>query len=154
MQLSEILEPACIAVPLEVESKQEAIFALVDRLAEQRGIAAVDELKEAVWERETTRTTGIGHGVAIPHGKCPGCHELSMAVGRPATPLDFQAVDGEPVDLIFLLVSPENQTGPHIQALANISRLLTDADLRQSLREAESPESFYERIVEHEKALG
>jgi mannitol/fructose-specific phosphotransferase system IIA component (Ntr-type) len=99
------------------------------------------------------RTTGIGHGVAIPHGKNPGCGKLCLAIGKPAAPIDFAAVDGNPVDLIFLLASPPDQTGPHIQALANISRMLTDPALRQALRSAPTAADLYKLIDTHEAAI-
>jgi 16S rRNA (cytosine967-C5)-methyltransferase len=82
-------------------------------------------LKEAVWTREQTRTTGIGHGLAIPHGKCAGLSGLAMAIGKPAEPMDFEAIDGKPVRLIVLLASPPDRTSDHIQALARVSRLMT-----------------------------
>ncbi|MEX0744681.1 MAG: PTS sugar transporter subunit IIA [Phycisphaeraceae bacterium] len=150
MRLTDILHPDCVKVPLEASDKQAAIYALVDLLAETQGIGGADQLKEAVWQRETTRTTGIGHGIAIPHGKSAGVAELCMAIGRTAEPLEFKAIDGKPVDLILLLVSPQDQTGPHIQALAKISRMLTDDAFRSALKAAETGEEAYQLIVEHE----
>ncbi len=70
MRLTDILQPDCVKVPLEAETKEQTIYELVDLLCEKAGIENADNLKQAVWERETTRTTGIGHGIAIPHGKC------------------------------------------------------------------------------------
>ena len=150
MQLTEILRQDCVVVPLEAAEKQEAIFALADHLCDVLELDGEEALKEAVWKRETTRTTGIGHGVAIPHGKSAHCHELRMAIGKPAAPIEFGAIDGKPVDLIFLLVSPADQTGPHIQALAAVSRLLTDTDLRTQLKEAPDADTLYDLIVRAE----
>ncbi|MFA9479597.1 PTS sugar transporter subunit IIA [Phycisphaerales bacterium AB-hyl4] len=150
MRLTDILHPDCVKVPLVAANKQAAINALVDLLAETRGISDADELKNAVWQRETTRTTGIGHGIAIPHGKSAGVGELCMAIARTAEPLEFKAIDGKPVDLILLLVSPQDQTGPHIQALARISRMLTDDAFRSALKAAETGEQAYQLIVDHE----
>ncbi|MFP4144382.1 MAG: PTS sugar transporter subunit IIA [Phycisphaeraceae bacterium] len=150
MRLTDILQPDCIKVPLAATAKEAAIYELVDLLAEQTAVSDSDKLKEAVWQRETTRTTGIGHGIAIPHGKSEGVDKLRMAVGIAAEPLEFGAIDNRPVELVLLLASPIDQTGPHIQALARISRMLTDDDFRQSLKKAESPEQVFEMIKEHE----
>src|SRR5690606_991284 len=126
MRLTDILQSDCVKVPLVAEAKETAIYELVDLLVSQTGIGGADDLKKAVWQRETTRTTGIGHGIGIPHGKSAGVDRLRMAIGKPVKPIEFRAIDGRPVDLIILLASPADQTGPHIQALAKISRLLTD----------------------------
>lgn len=150
MRLTEILREDCVKVPLEADSKEAAIYELVDLLAGKAGIAAVDDLKKAVWARETTRTTGIGHGIGIPHGKAAGVDRLRMAIGRPRQPIEFRAIDGRPVDLIILLASPADQTGPHIQALAKISRLLTDETLRAALKTAPTGGELFGLIAQHE----
>lgn len=152
MRLTDILQPDCVKVPLQAETKEGAIYELVDLLAARTGITAVDDLKKAVWQRETTRTTGIGHGIGIPHGKAAGVDKLRMAIGRPSKPIEFRAIDGKPVDLIILLASPADQTGPHIQALAKISRMLTDDTLRAALKTSQSGEALFSLIAEHEKA--
>lgn len=150
MRLTDILQPDCVKVPLGAEQKESAIYELVDLLAEKTGITAVDDLKKAVWQRETTRTTGIGHGIGIPHGKSAGVDRLRMAIGRPAQPIEFRAIDGKPVDLIILLASPADQTGPHIQALAKISRMLTDESLRHAMKAAATSEELYALVERHE----
>ena len=153
MRLTDILQPDCIQVPLEAENKQQAIYQLVDLLCDRCGISAVDELKRAVWDRETTRTTGIGHGIAIPHGKTAGCPKLCMVVGRPAQPIDFGAIDNKPVELVILLASPLDQTGPHIQALARISQMLTQEDLRDAMMTAVTAEEVYRLIEQHQPTM-
>ncbi len=150
MQLSEILQAQCVKVPLDASVKQDAIRELVDLLCDRMGIADPQELMDAVWQREQTRTTGIGHGVAIPHGKSARCQKLCMAVAKPPTPIEFGSIDGRPVDLIFLLISPLDQTGPHIQALATISRMLTDETLRAGLKRSASAQEVYDLIMSHE----
>jgi mannitol/fructose-specific phosphotransferase system IIA component (Ntr-type) len=101
---------------------------------------------DAVLVREKTKSTGIGSGIAIPHGKCAAVKELVMAIGLTSEPLDFESVDGKPVRIIFLLVSPADQTGPHIQALAKISRLMLDDEFKQELEGARSAEEVYELL--------
>ena len=153
MRLTEILQPECIKVPLDAQDKQAAVFELVDLLTQQTGIEDAEALKQAVWDRETTRTTGIGHGIGIPHGKSAGVDRLRMAIGRPRQPLEFGAIDRRPVDLIILLASPADQTGPHIQALAKISRMLIDEDFRQALKQVGSGEELYQMIVRQEAQI-
>jgi len=150
MRLTDILQADCVKVPLEATSKEQAINELVDLLADHAGIAQRDSLKKAVWSREMTRTTGIGHGVGIPHGKLEGVGKLSLAIGRAANPIAYGAIDHKPVDLILLLVSPVDQTGPHIQALATISRMLTDASFRSAIRTAATSADLFRVITEQE----
>lgn len=150
VRLTDILQPDCVKVPLAGDSKQGCIYELIDLLVEHTAVQDAEGLKQAVWQRELTRTTGIGHGIGIPHGKAAGCDELRMAIGRPAQPLEFAAIDGKPVNLIILLASPLDKTGPHIQALAKISRLLVSNDLRDALQEARDAQALYDLLVQHE----
>jgi fructose-specific phosphotransferase system IIA component len=153
MRLTEILKPQNILAPLEATTKNEAIGALVDLLARNGEVQDAKAVLDAVLEREKTRTTGIGNGLAIPHGKCAGTKQLVMAIGKLATPIDFQAIDGRPVSLVWLLTSPPDQTGPHIHALARISRLMTIDKFRQALNNAKSPQEIFDVIVQQENAL-
>ena len=153
MRLTEILKPQNIKVPLEATVKTGAIGELVELLAANGELTDPKKVLEAVLDREATRTTGIGNGLAIPHGKCTGTDHLVMAIGRPKTPIDFQAIDGRPVNLIWLLTSPPDKTGPHIHALARISRLMTIDKFRQALAEAKTAQEIYDAIVKQESAL-
>jgi mannitol/fructose-specific phosphotransferase system IIA component (Ntr-type) len=153
MRLTEILKPQNIKVPLEATVKTGAIGELVELLAANGELTDPKKVLEAVLDRESTRTTGIGNGLAIPHGKCTGTDHLVMAIGRPATPIDFQAIDGRPVNLIWLLSSPPDKTGPHIHALARISRLMTIDRFRQALTLAKTPQEIFDSIVAQENAL-
>jgi fructose-specific phosphotransferase system IIA component len=146
MNLLDILSPECIKSPLESADKKGVIDELVDLLAGAKKVADAGALKEAVWTREQTRTTGIGHGLAIPHGKCSGMSSLAMAIGKPATPMDFQAIDGQPVRLIVLLASPPDRTSDHIQALARISRLMTMDEFRTRIYAARTAADIYELL--------
>ena len=153
MRLSEILKPQNIKVPLEAKTKPEAIAELVALLAANGEVVDAKQVLDAVLDREATRTTGIGNGLAIPHGKCNGAAHLSMAIGRPAVPIDFQAIDGRPVNLIWLLTSPPDKTGPHIHALARISRLMTIDKFRAALAAAKSSQELYDAILQQESTL-
>jgi fructose-specific phosphotransferase system IIA component len=153
MRLIEILRPENIKVPLESPNKNEAIAELVNLLAKNGDVTDAKKVLDAVLERESTRTTGIGNGLAIPHGKCPGTKDLVMAIGKAGTPIDFQSIDGRPVTLIWLLTSPPDKTGPHIHALARISRLMTIDKFRQALAVAKTSQEVFDLIVKQEESL-
>jgi len=146
MILTQILQPTCVKVPLEGKDKQSVITELVDLLDTRGSLLDRNVVLEAVLAREQTRSTGIGSGIAIPHGKCKAVKELVMAIGVAGKGIDFASVDGKPVTIIFLLVSPSDQTGPHIQALARISRLMLDEQFKQGLEKATSADEVYELL--------
>lgn len=152
MNLLDILSPECVKVPLQAQNKQGAIDELVDLLAASGKVNDPKALKEAVWARETTRTTGIGHALAIPHGKCEGVPDLAMAIGKPAEPIDFNSIDNKPVRLVVLLASPLDRTSDHIQALARISRLMTVEEFRNRIYDAASAEEIYDLLQQQEPA--
>src|SRR5512140_660449 len=154
MRLSEILKPENIKVSLQARSKTEAITELVDVLAANGELQEKGKVLDAVLEREATRTTGIGNGLAIPHGKCAGVDHLVVAIGKPETPIDFESIDGRPVNLIVLLASPPDQTGPHIQALARISRLMNVEAFRAAVKAATNPQQVFDAVVAQENILG
>lgn len=146
MILTQILQPTCIKAPLDGKDKETAITELVDLLAASGQLSNRDVVLESVLIREETRSTGIGSGIAIPHGKCNGVEELVMAIGISADPIEFDSIDKKPVHIICLLVSPVDRTGPHIQALARISRLMLDEEFKGKLESSTSPEQVYELI--------
>tara|TARA_E500000318_G_scaffold29583_1_gene29502 strand:+ start:434 stop:892 length:459 start_codon:yes stop_codon:yes gene_type:complete len=150
MNLLDLLTPGSIRAPLHADDKKGVIHELVDLLIAEGKVSDGSALKDAVWTREQTRTTGIGHGLAIPHGKCAGLEGLSMAIGKPAEPMDFEAIDGKPVRLIVLLASPPDRTSDHIQALARVSRLMTSEAFRQDVYDADDAEAIYALIEAQE----
>ncbi|NLK40809.1 MAG: PTS sugar transporter subunit IIA [Planctomycetes bacterium] len=150
MILTQILQPSCIKAPLESKDKDAAIEELVNVLADAGLLTNRTEALEAVMAREATRSTGIGSGIAIPHGKSTAAKELVMAIGIAADPIEFDSIDNKPVKIIVLLISPPDQTGPHIQALARISRLLLDAQFKEQLEKVSSPEEVYSLISSKE----
>lgn len=150
MNLTQILQPNCIKIPLDGKDKQSVITELVDLLDTNHLLTDKNAAMEAVMLREKTRSTGIGSGLAIPHGKCNGVKELVMALGITKQPIDFESIDGKPVRIIMLLVSPLNQTGPHIQALAKISRLMLDDTFKTKLEKCTSAGQAYELISKKE----
>jgi len=150
MILTQILQPACVKVPLEGKDKNSIITELVDLLDANGLLLDKNVALDAVLMREQTRSTGIGSGIAIPHGKCRAVKELVMAIGIAHEPVDFASLDGKPVTIVILLVSPADQTGPHIQALAKISRLMLDEQFKQELEKAPSAEQVYELLSNKE----
>jgi mannitol/fructose-specific phosphotransferase system IIA component (Ntr-type) len=153
MRLTDILKPQDIKVPLAAKTKTDAIAELVNLLADNKEVVDPKKVLESVLDREATRTTGIGNGLAIPHGKCNGTSDLVMAIGKAATPIDFQSIDGRPVTLIWLLSSPPDKTGPHIHALARISRLMTIDRFRAALAQAQDAQQIFDAIVQQENSL-
>lgn len=150
MELAKLLTPDRIRVPLHSSDKTAVITELVDLLKETGALVERDAALEAVLRREAERTTGIGYGLAIPHGKSDGCRQLVMAAGKPAQPVDFQSLDGRPVTFVVLLISPPDQTGPHIQALAKVSRLMNMEDFRNAVARVSSAQELHEAILMHE----
>ncbi|RJP40405.1 MAG: PTS sugar transporter subunit IIA [Phycisphaerales bacterium] len=146
MNLVDILTPARIAVPLKASDKVEVIAELVDLLAADGAISDRDEVLRAVLAREEMRSTGIGSGLAVPHAKPRACSKLTAAVGKAIRPIDFASSDGKPCEFVALLVSPPDETGPHIQALARISRVWLQESFREAVRAANTPEELYEAI--------
>ena len=150
MILTQILEPSCVRAPLMGQSKEEVIIELVDSLAQRDLLLDRDVVLEAVLMREETRSTGIGSGIAIPHGKCTGVKELVMSIGIAPNGVDFNSIDNNPATIIVLLASPSDSTGPHIQALARISRMMLDDDFKTKLETATTPEEVYNLISSKE----
>ena len=150
MILTQILHPESVKVPLENNEKEAVITELVDLLDANGLLLDREVVLNAVLMREKTRSTGIGSGIAIPHGTCSAVKELVMAIGIAAEPIDFASVDDKLVKIILLLVSPADQTGPHIQALARISRLMLDEEFREKLANADSADEAYELLSDKE----
>lgn len=146
MTLTQILQPNCVKVPVESREKEAVIAELVDLLDAGGLLSDRDVALQAVLTRERVQSTGTGAGIAIPHGKCNAVKELVMALGIAREPIEFQSVDGKPVTIVILLISPADKTGPHIQALAKISRLMLNDKFRKNLEDAASADDVYELL--------
>jgi PTS system nitrogen regulatory IIA component len=147
--LTELLSPDRVVIPLHASDRQSAIAALTRRLADLAN-AAYGDVLEAVLERESVQSTGIGFGVAIPHGRCAAVRELAMVAGVSPSPVPFDAIDGEPVRLFFLIVGPEASAGPHVKILSRIARLVRRETVRQQLLEASTADAFYNVLLDAE----
>ena len=148
MQISDLLTPAAVTTRLKAANKKQALQDLAKRAAPLMGI---DErtLFETLIERERLGSTGIGNGVAVPHGRLPGLSAPRGFFARLEKAVDFEAVDNRPVDLIFLLVTPEGASGDHLKALALVSRLLRDRKTCEKLRGTDRADALYALLVDH-----
>lgn len=142
MLLTELLAPERVRVPLRSRAKDDLLRELVELAAGHRGPDVVASLLRSVREREAVLSTGIGEGIAIPHGRSPELESLVVAAGVCETPVEFEALDGRPVELCFLLAGPESAAGAHVRVLGRISRLLRRDALRDALRASTSAEGF------------
>lgn len=146
IKITDFLPPDLVKAPLAAADKTAAITELVDLLASKQWTGDRDRLLADVLAREAQRTTGVGRGLAIPHAKTDACKKLVVAFGRTAQPIDFQAIDRQPVRLVVLLAGPPDQTGPHIQILARLSRMVTNDAVLKELLEAPTAADVYEII--------
>src|SRR3974377_1496557 len=125
MSLSQLLKPDAVLAALRVNGKKQALQEMSDRAAKVSGLPA-REICDALLQRERLGSTGVGDGIAIPHGKLAKCGKIFGVFARLERPIDFEALDGMPVDLLFLLIAPENAGADHLKALALIARVLRD----------------------------
>lgn len=150
MLLTELLSPDRIKIPLVSTDKDALLGELVSVIGSGDGAYDLADVLRAVREREEVLSTGIGNGVAIPHGKSQGVPALLMVAGVAGRPVDFEALDGQPVSLFFLLVGPETAAGQHVKALSRVARLLRNDGFRRRLVESTSPGEFHRVLAEAE----
>lgn len=150
MLLSEFLPAANVRLPILATDKPSLLRELTEFLAARDGGDAA-RLRDAVEERESALGTGIGHGVAVPHGRSEGIAGLRVVAGRTDHPVPFDAADGEPVRLVFLVVGPPAEAGRHVQVLGRIARLAQREEFRARLLAAESAAAFADVIRESEE---
>ena len=151
MKITEFLSKDGIKVGMQSAEKEDALKELVDVLAAVKDVGDKKSIIKALVERESLGSTGIGQGIAIPHGKTDRVGELVAVLGISSKGVNFEALDGEPVYIFFLLVAPKETAGPHLKALAQISRILRDSYFCELLRRCKSPEEVYELIRREEE---
>jgi PTS system nitrogen regulatory IIA component len=142
MLLSDLLAPQAVVPALKVNSKKQALQELAGRAAATCG-RSEREVFDVLMQRERLGSTGIGSGIAIPHGKLPKLERLFGVFARLERPIDFEALDGQPIDLMFLLLAPEAAGADHLKALARVARLLRDPEIARKLRESRDAEALY-----------
>ena len=151
MNLRDILTEDDIQIPLTATSKNEIIKEMVEILFTNKKIQEKEKISQALFEREELMSTGVGDGVAIPHAKAEGITKISAVFGLTKDDVDFQSLDSKPVRIIFLLIGPINQPGPHLKALSRISRLLHQAEFRKKLILSGNPKEALRTILDEEK---
>ena len=142
MHLSELLNDKAVSLSIAARDKESCIKELVQLLESAHEVNTRGEILSKVLQRESMMSTGIGNGVAIPHGKTRLLDHLVAACGVSQAGVEFDSMDGEPATLFILLVSPESLRGPHVKALANVSRLLKEESVRTALRRSATPPDF------------
>jgi PTS system nitrogen regulatory IIA component len=142
MAVNDLVAPQAVVPSLRVNSKRQALHELATRAAALCG-RSEREVLEVLMQRERLGSTGIGSGIAIPHGKLPRLERLFGVFARLERPIDFEALDGQPVDLVFLLLAPEAAGADHLRALARVARLLRDTQVAHKLRESRDAEALY-----------
>ncbi|MDB5033279.1 MAG: ptsN [Chlorobi bacterium] len=139
MHISSILEEQFIAIKLPATTKEQALNSIIDMLGTSGKVTNLEKVRTAILEREKLMSTGVGHGFAIPHGKTDALQDIVAAFAITEQPIDFQALDNQPVQLIFLLVGKETHVGTHLKLLSRISRLMNNESFRHQLLEATTP---------------
>lgn len=151
MTLLDLISGKTVVTGLRGTTKREIIEELVNAIEVGDQISDRSRVLESVLQRESIMSTGIGHGIAIPHGKSEAVKKLSGVLGLKREGVDFESLDGQSAYIFFLLVSPVDVSGPHIKALARISRLLKGEEFRKALLQAQSSEEVLSVIAEEEK---
>jgi PTS system nitrogen regulatory IIA component len=142
MTITDLVAPEAVIPALKVNGKKQALQELAARAAELTG-ENERSIFEVLLQREKLGTTAVGYGVAIPHGKLPKLGRLFGLFARLDRPIDYEAMDDQPVDLVFMLLAPENAGADHLKALARIARLLRDQDIARKLRASRDAQAIY-----------
>lgn len=146
MDLEDLIVAQSILPTLKISSKKQAIQVLSEKAAELSGLDE-REVFETLLQRERLGSTGVGSGIAIPHGKLPSVEKIFGIFARLENPIDFDALDDQPVDIIFLLLAPEGAGADHLKALAKIARLLRHSNTIQKIRATVDQEALYSLLI-------
>ena len=149
MHLGDLISPEAVLPSLKTKSKKQLLQELSARAARIAGLPERD-IFDVLWQREQLGSTGLGQGVAIPHGKLGGLKQIVGLFALLAEPIEFDAVDGEPVDIVFLLLAPEGAGADHLKALARISRLLRERGAVEKLRASKDAAALYAVLTQEE----
>ena len=147
MNISDLLAPEAVLASLKAQTKKQLLQELAAR-AHARTHLPEKQIFETLNERERLGTTGVGAGIAIPHGRMTGVTTITGVFARLESAIDYEAVDGQPVDLVFMLLAPENAGADHLKALARVSRLLRNQQICEKLRAAQSAEALYAILID------
>lgn len=150
MKLTDILAESAIVADLQARTKKEALERLVEAMSQKGQTVNRQEILRVLLEREQLGSTGIGDGIAIPHGKSSDLTDIISGFGLSKQGIEFDSLDGKPAHLFFVLVAPENSVGTHLKMLARISRMLKNVEFRKKLLQAMSPHDIYQIIAEED----
>ena len=151
MKLSKDIKKSAISLDIRSKSKDKVLEELVQLLCDSYGLKDRDEILKAIINRESKQSTGIGMGLAVPHAKTPVVKKLHVAFGLSKEGVDFDSIDGEDARIFFILVSPRDVSGPHIKALAGISRLIKHEEFRKALLDCSDEKEFFTLAADAEK---
>ena len=151
MKITEFLVPEAIIPSLRSTDKESVVKEMVETLAKTGSVKNAARAVEVLLEREKLGSTGIGQNIAVPHAKSEEVKNLVLGVGISEKGVDFEALDGDPVNIIFMVIAPIDATGLHLKVLARIARLLKDKVFRNSLRSHKTAEKIYETIKEEDE---
>jgi PTS system nitrogen regulatory IIA component len=147
MILPDLLAPSGVLAPLKANGKKQALQEMAERAAAVTGLPERDVF-EALLQRERLGSTGIGNGIAIPHGRFPGLERLHGFFARLEKPIDYDAIDGQPVDILFALLAPEGAGADHLKALARVARVLRDRGTLERIRNAHDADAIFAILTE------
>lgn len=151
MNIYSLLDKSTILANLEVSSKKELLNEMIEALSDQVSSEQLEDIRDAVFEREEIMSTGVGKSLAIPHGKVKSIDENLASFAKLKKPIDYNSIDGEPVQMVFLLVGPESKHTVHIKLLSRISRLMNSVSFRELLNDCDNPEDIYEAFLQEEQ---
>ncbi len=151
MKICELLTEENIILDLKSNDKNGVINEMIDLFEGNNKVVNLDAFRKAVFDREKIMSTGVGKGFAVPHAKTNSVNDLLLAFGRCKSPIDFESLDGQPVELIVLLAARENMVAPHIRLLSRISRMMNSDDFRSALKNAKSKEEVLQIFCDEEK---
>lgn len=151
MKISELLEEKFILTGFKSEDKEDIINELIDLYKGDERVVDLEEVRKCVLDREKIMSTGVGKGFAIPHGKTNAINDILAAFGKSDKPIDYEALDGQPVNLVFLMVGKDNLVSKHIKLLSRITRLMNNDEFRQKLLDAKTKNEIQKVFEEEEK---
>lgn len=151
MDLSDLVAPQAIIPALKANSKKQVLQIMAEKAADLTGLEERVVL-DTILQREKLGSTGVGNGIAIPHGKLAQLNNIVGVFARLDTPVDFEALDDEPVDLVFLLLAPESAGADHLKALSKIARVLRDPDMVQKLRNTHEAQALHTFLTQRQAA--
>ncbi|HOJ42659.1 MAG TPA: PTS sugar transporter subunit IIA [Syntrophorhabdaceae bacterium] len=153
MNLEEVLTESCVISNLEASNKKDAIYEMCESLKKAGLIENVQEVVNVILEREKLGSTGIGEGIAIPHGKMKGIKSILCVLGKSERGIDFDSIDKKPVHIIVLLLAPEGSASMHLKMLSRISKILRDPSIRNRLLEIKDAREIYSYILEEDRKI-